>query len=60
MASRDIQLTPQDMARLTGVVAALRCSYGEFVGWAVRQALDEMEGYAADAKLIREFYEAHQ
>ena len=45
------------MRRLERACAALQCGYGLFVGWAVRQALDEMDGYAADAQAIREFYE---
>lgn len=47
----------EDFARLRQATQAIRTSYLDFIVFATRQALDEMEGIAADQDRIDRYYD---
>ena len=57
MSTRRLTFTLAERRRLADVCQVLGTTFEEFVHWATMQALDEMEGYARDAALIRAYYE---
>jgi hypothetical protein len=57
VSNRDLNFSPEDMKRLRGACRSLGTSFQEFVVFAVRQALDECEGLAKEARAISDYYE---
>ncbi len=56
MSRKVIQLTPEDIDRVRTQLGVLGITYDEFVRFAIRQSLDELEGYARDMQAQRAFY----
>ena len=52
----DVVFTRAERARLAEVCMALGAKFPEFVHFATMRAVDELEGYARDAALIRAYY----
>ena len=50
------ELDDDTQARMHRVCRSLRTSYVEFIGFAVRQALDEAEALAQEQQAIRNYY----
>lgn len=53
---RDLQFDLEIMKRLRIVCRVLGTTYQEFIEFAVRQALDEMEALAEEQQAIEDFY----
>lgn len=52
----DDAFTKKERERLRRCTEALRTSYIDFIHFATMQAIDEMEGYAEQARQINEHY----
>ena len=57
MSGRDLTFSAEERARLADVCKALGTTFAEVAHFATMRAVDECEGYARDAGLIRAFYE---
>jgi hypothetical protein len=51
--ARQVQFQPAEMARIRVACQALGISYGEFMHFAVMQAVTELEGYAREEAAAR-------
>jgi len=55
--NRTLTFTREERARLAEVCKVLGTTFQEFVKQATLHALDEMEGYARDAKALNDYYQ---
>ena len=55
---RQILLDVETRRRLGLACQVLGCTLEEFIGFAVREALDELDGYARDEAVRRAYYES--
>ena len=54
--NKQLRFNARDYKRLRDACRALGTSMAEFIEFATLTALDEMEGYARDAEVLRRFY----
>ncbi len=57
MARRTLTFTKEERARLAEVCVALSITFEEFAHFATMRAVEECDGYARDANLVKAYYD---